>query len=67
MNALDSLRLPGSASGITTVGVTQYNVAPIDSFLQQLPSLNGSVSMSTSPAPNAGPIPPTELSQGPGL
>ncbi|MBJ6637113.1 FG-GAP repeat protein [Streptomyces sp. DHE7-1] len=33
VSATDSLRLPGSASGITTVGATEYSAAPIDSFL----------------------------------
>lgn len=34
VTAFDSLRLPGSASGITTTGATEYDAAPIDSFLQ---------------------------------
>ncbi|MEV6192853.1 FG-GAP and VCBS repeat-containing protein [Streptomyces sp. NPDC051920] len=34
VSAAGSLRLPGSASGITTTGATEYNAAPIDGFLQ---------------------------------
>lgn len=34
VSAVGSLRLPGSASGITTTGATEYDAAPIDSFLQ---------------------------------
>ncbi|MFF3883544.1 FG-GAP and VCBS repeat-containing protein [Streptomyces sp. NPDC001914] len=34
VSATGDLRLPGSASGITTTGATEYNAAPIDGFLQ---------------------------------
>ena len=34
MSGFDSLRLPGSAGGITTAGATEYNAVPIDSFLE---------------------------------
>ncbi|MFF8534383.1 FG-GAP and VCBS repeat-containing protein [Streptomyces sp. NPDC015532] len=34
VSAVGSLRLPGSASGITTTGATEFDAAPIDSFLQ---------------------------------
>ncbi|MET9888846.1 FG-GAP-like repeat-containing protein [Streptomyces sp. NPDC006465] len=34
VSAVGSLRLPGSAGGITTAGATEYDAAPIDSFLE---------------------------------
>ncbi|MFF7240287.1 FG-GAP-like repeat-containing protein [Streptomyces collinus] len=34
VNGVDSLRLPGSAGGITTAGATEYDAAPVDSFLE---------------------------------
>ncbi|MFJ9134453.1 FG-GAP and VCBS repeat-containing protein [Streptomyces sp. NPDC102256] len=34
VNAVGNVRLPGSASGITTTGATEYNDVPIDGFLQ---------------------------------
>ncbi|MEU5959293.1 FG-GAP and VCBS repeat-containing protein [Streptomyces sp. NPDC047525] len=34
VSAVDSLRLPGSAGGVTTTGATQYDAVPIDSFLE---------------------------------
>ncbi|MEV8319641.1 FG-GAP and VCBS repeat-containing protein [Streptomyces sp. NPDC059900] len=34
VSAAGGLRLPGSAGGITTAGATEFNDAPIDSFLQ---------------------------------
>ncbi|MFC9282238.1 FG-GAP and VCBS repeat-containing protein [Streptomyces collinus] len=34
VNGAGALRLPGSASGITTAGATEYKAAPIDSFLE---------------------------------
>lgn len=34
VSAVNSLRLPGSPSGITTTGATEYDAAPIDSFLE---------------------------------
>ncbi|MFD5103624.1 FG-GAP repeat protein [Streptomyces albidochromogenes] len=34
VSAVGSLRLPGSAGGITTAGATEYDAVPIGSFLQ---------------------------------
>ncbi|WAL93288.1 FG-GAP and VCBS repeat-containing protein [Streptomyces sp. Je 1-369] len=34
VSAVGSLRLPGSPSGITTTGATEYDATPIDGFLQ---------------------------------
>ncbi|MDQ1036893.1 hypothetical protein QFZ75_003309 [Streptomyces sp. V3I8] len=34
VSGLDSLRLPGSAGGITTAGATEYDTAPISGFLE---------------------------------
>ncbi|AGS72365.1 FG-GAP and VCBS repeat-containing protein [Streptomyces collinus] len=34
VSGVGSLRLPGSASGITTAGATDYNTMPIDGFLE---------------------------------
>ncbi|MFE7077393.1 FG-GAP repeat protein [Streptomyces sp. NPDC057620] len=34
VSGVGSLRLPGSASGITSAGVTEYNAAPVDGFLE---------------------------------
>ncbi|MGC4986565.1 hypothetical protein ACLQ18_39230 [Streptomyces sp. DT193] len=33
VSAVGFLRLPGSVGGITTTGATEYDAAPVDSFL----------------------------------